>query len=220
MKTVAILIYAEALESTVTECRRQIDLIPADEYTFELFVNPDLDEAWRAAGERDFYIWLHGLVTPVEGAIYSLLDNSSFLGDRALLVGTVQDGEGRIVSGGFSRSRRLMQPDPVIPVACRMFDGLFALVPQAVYKRIGVLGGRYRGQLAGFDYCMRARRAGYPSVIAPGIACTCPVRPDPDRTLASDFVLDFRTKGLFSAIWYFLRSAFRRFVIHNLSVYE
>jgi GT2 family glycosyltransferase len=89
-----------------------------------------------------------------------------------------------------------------------------------VYKRIGVLGGRYRGQLAGFDYCMRARKAGYPSVIAPGIACTCPVRPDPDRTLASDFVLDFRTKGLFSAIWYFLRSAFRRFVIHNLSVYE
>ena len=30
MKTVAILIYAEALESTVAECRRQIDLIPAD----------------------------------------------------------------------------------------------------------------------------------------------------------------------------------------------
>ena len=133
MKTVAVLIYAEALESTVAECRRQIDLIPSEEYTFELFVNPDLDEAWRAAGERDFYIWLHGLVTPVEGALYSLLDNSSFLGDRALLVGTVQDGEGRIVSGGFSRNRRLMQPDPVIPVACRMFDGLFALVPQAVY---------------------------------------------------------------------------------------
>ena len=99
MKTVAVLIYAEALESTVAECRRQIDLIPSDEYTFELFVNPDLDEAWRAAGERDFYIWLHGLVTPVEGALYSLLDNSSFLGDRALLVGTVQDVEGHIVSG-------------------------------------------------------------------------------------------------------------------------
>ena len=220
MKTVALLIYAETLESVVAECRRQIDLIPADEYTFELFVNPDLDEAWRAAGERDFYIWLHGLVTPVEGAIYSLLDNSSFLGDRALLVGTVQDGEGRIVSGGFSRNRRLMQPDPVIPVACRMFDGLFALVPQVVYRRIGVLGGRYRGQLAGFDYCMRARKVGYPCVIAPGITCTCPVRPNPDRTFAADFLLDLRSKGLFSAIWYFLRSAFRRFVIHNLSVYE
>ena len=135
-------------------------------------------------------------------------------------MGTVQDGEGRIVSGGFSRNRRLMQPDPVIPVACRMFDGLFALVPQVVYKRIGVLGGRYRGQLAGFDYCMRARKVGYPSVIAPGITCRCPVRPDPDRTFAADFLLDLRSKGLFSAIWYFLRSAFRRFVIHNLSVYE
>ena len=133
MKTVALLIYAEALEPVIAECRRQIDLIPADEYTFEVFVNPDLDEAWRSAGERDFYIRLHGLVTPVDGALYSLLDNSSFLGDRALLVGTVQDGEGRIVSGGFSRNRRLMQPDPVIPVACRMFDGLFALVPQVVY---------------------------------------------------------------------------------------
>ncbi len=220
MKTVALLIYAEATEAVVAECRRQIDLIPADEYTFEVFVHPDLDEAWRAAGERDFYIWLHGMVMPVDGALYSLLDNSSFLGDRALLVGTVQDGEGRIVSGGFSRNRRLMQPDPVIPVACRVFDGLFALVPQVVYRRLGVLGGRYRGQLAGFDYCMRARKAGYPSVIAPGITCTCPVRPDPDRTLAADFLLDLRSKGLFMAIWYFLRSAFRRFVIHNLYVYE
>ena len=220
MKTVALLIYAETEEAVLEECRRQIGQIPADEYSFEVFVNPDLDEAWRSAGERDFYIWLHGLVTPVDGALYSLLDNSSFLGDRALLVGTVQDAEGHIVSGGFSRNRRLMQPDPVIPVACKMFDGLFALVPLAVYRRIGVLGGRYRGQLAGFDYAMRARKAGYPSVIAPGIACTCPVRPDPDRTLAADFLLDLRSKGLFTAIWYFLRSAIRRFVIHNLSIYE
>ena len=220
MKTVAILVYAESTEEVVAECRRQIDLVPPDEYTFEIFVDPDLDAAWRAAGERDFYIWLHGLVTPVEGAIYSLLDNSSFLGDRALLVGTVQDAEGNIVSGGFSRNRRILQPDPVIPVACKMFDGLFALVPQVVYRRIGLLGGRYRGQLAGFDYAMRARKAGYPSVIAPGIACTCPVRPNPDRTLGADFLLDFRSKGLFTAIWYFLRSAFRRFVIHNLSIYE
>ena len=220
MKTVALLVYAETEDAVLEECRRQIGQIPADEYSFEMFVNPDLDEAWRAAGQRDFYIWLHGLVTPVDGAMYSLLDNSSFLGDRALLVGTVQDGEGHIVSGGFGRNRRLMQPDPVIPVACRMFDGLFALVPQAVYRRIGVLGGRYRGQLAGFDYAMRARKAGYPSVIAPGIACTCPVRPNPDRTLTADFLLDFRSKGLFTAIWYFLRSAIRRFVIHNLSVYE
>ena len=220
MKTVALLVYAETEDSVLEECRRQIGLIPADEYSFEMFVNPDLDEAWRSAGERDFYVWLHGLVTPVEGAIYSLLDNSSFLGDRALLVGTVQDGDGHIVSGGFGRNRRLMQPDPVIPVACKMFDGLFALVPQAVYRRIGVLGGRYRGQLAGFDYAMRARKAGYPSVIAPGIACTCPVRPNPDRTLAADFLLDLRSKGLFTAIWFFMRSAIRRFVIHNLSVYE
>ena len=92
MKTVALLVYAETEDAVLEECRRQIGQIPTDEYSFEMFVNPDLDEAWRAAGERDFYIWLHGLVTPVEGAIYSLLDNSSFLGDRALLVGTVQDG--------------------------------------------------------------------------------------------------------------------------------
>lgn len=221
MKTVALLVYAESSEALLAECQRQIDLIPADEgYSFEIFVHPDLDQAWREAGQRDYYIWLHGGVTPVEGALYSLLDNSSFLGDRALLAGTVQDAEGRIVSGGFGRNRRLIQPDPVIPVACRMFDGLFALVPDVVFRHLGLLGGRYRGQLAGFDYAMRGRKAGYPSVVAPGITCTCPRRPDPDRTLASDFLLDLRTKGLFTAIWFFLRSAFRRFVIHNLSVYE
>ena len=31
MKTVAILIYAEALEAVVEECRRQIALIPAED---------------------------------------------------------------------------------------------------------------------------------------------------------------------------------------------
>ena len=201
MKTVALLVYAESTEELLAECRRQIDLIPKDEYTFEMFVNPDL-------------------VMPVDGALYSILDNSSVLGDRALLVGTVQDGEGRNVSGGFGRNRRILPPDPVIPVPCKMFDGLFALVPQVVYQKIGVLGGRYRGQLAGFDYAIRARKAGFPSVITPGITCTCPVRPNPDRTLAADFMLDLRTKGIFMAVWYFLRSTFRRFVIHNLSVYE
>jgi len=220
MKTVALLVYAETSEAVLEECRRQIAGIPPEEYTFEMFVNPDLDEAWRAAGERDYYIWLHGLVTPTDGAIYSLLDNSSFLGDRALLVGTVRDGEGHIVSGGFGKNRRLIQPDPVIPVACKIFDGLFALIPAAVYRQLGVLGGRYRGQLAGFDYAIRGRRAGFPSVIAPGILCSCPVRPNPDRSLRADFILDFRTKGPFAAIWYFLRSTVRRFVIHNLSVYE
>ena len=75
MKTVALLVYAEHTEELLAECRRQIDLIPSDEYTFEMFVNPDLDEAWRTAGDRDFYIWLHGLVMPVDGALYSILDN-------------------------------------------------------------------------------------------------------------------------------------------------
>ena len=220
MKTVALLVYAESTERLLAECRRQMDLIPKEEFEVEMYVNPDLDAAWKEAGKKDFYIWIHGEIMPSEGAVYELLDNSSFLGDRALLVGTVVDAEGKIVSGGFGRNKRLLQPDPVIPIACRMFDGLFALIPWAVYEKIGVLGGRYRGQLAGFDYCLRARKQGFPSVVAPGITCTCAVRPDPDRTLGSDFLLDLSNKGLFEAIWYFLRSAFRRFIIHNLSVYE
>ena len=53
MKTVALLIYAEASEAVKAECRRQMADIPAEEYEFELFVDPDLDQAWRAAGEKD-----------------------------------------------------------------------------------------------------------------------------------------------------------------------
>ena len=214
MKTVAVLIYAEALESTVAECRRQIDLIPSDEYTFELFVNPDLDEAWRAAGERDFYIWLHGLVTPVEGALYSLLD--------LVLPGRPGPPRGDGPGRGRPHRQRRLQPEPAPdaagpgdsrrlpdvrrPVRPRAAGGVSAHrrarrpLPRPA-RRLRLLHAGPQGRLS------QRHRAG-------------DVRPDPDRTLATDFVLDFRTKGLFSAIWYFLRSAFRRFVIHNLSVYE
>ena len=220
MKTVALLIYAESSEALLAECHRQIDLIPKEEYSFGIFVNPNLDEAWREAGQCDFYLWLHGGVIPAEGAFYRMLDNSSFLGNRALLVGTVRDARGRIVSGGFGRNRRLIAPDPVIPVACRLFDGLFALVPAEIYRKIGLLGGRYRGQLAGFDYSIRGHKAGYPTVIAPGTMCSCRVRTDPDRTLRSEFMLDLRNKGPFVAIGYFFRAWLRRIIIRKVAAYE
>lgn len=217
MKSVAILIYAEQHEDRIAEVNRQTALIPADEYSFELFIDPDLDKAWAAAGSRDFYIWLHGALQLRENAIFQLLDNSSFLSDRALIAGSVKDGSGRLVSGGFSWNRVILAPDPVIPVPCKIFDGLLALIPGCVHESVGLLGGRYRGQLAGFDYAARARHAGFPSVIAPGVPGLCDVRPNPERTIREDFMLDLRNKGLFQAAWYSLKSWFRRLVINHLT---
>ena len=57
MKTVALLVYAESTEELLAECRRQIDLIPKDEYTFELFVNPDLDEPGTGISISGFTAW-------------------------------------------------------------------------------------------------------------------------------------------------------------------
>lgn len=220
MKTVALLVYADVHPELLAEIRRQTALVPADEFSFEIFQDFDLDKSWKEAPGRDFYFWIHGELTLTDGILYKMLDDSSFLSDRALMAGTVKDGSGRLVSGGFGWNRSILTPDPVIPVPCRIFDGLLALIPGCVWEKIGVLGGRYRGQLAGFDYAIRARKAGFQTVIAPGIAATCAIRPNPERTLREDFFLDLHTKGPLQATWYLIRSAVRKLVIKKMSLYE
>lgn len=221
MKTVAVLIYAERHDELEEIYRGEADSCPPDEYSFSFFFNPDLDEAWKeAGGDFDYYIWLHGAVTLTEGSLFSLLDNSSFLADRAVIVGTVRDSKGRAVSGGFGWNKKILQPDPVIPAPCRLLDGLVALIPACVYRSIGILGGRYRGQLAGFDYAIRAKKAGYPCVIAPGTVATCEVRPNPDRTVREEYILDLRSKGFLRATWALLRASFRHLIIKRMSLYE
>lgn len=183
-----------------------------------------LRHVWLAAAEEDYdsYLWLDDKLTLGENAVYSLLDNSGFLGHKAIVVGSVLAPDGSLYRGGRSRGGRLVDPDPVIPKPCYIFDGRLVLVPKYVFDRLGAMDGRYRHKLGDYDYAIRAYKAEINRVVAPGILGVCAREPavlpwrDPRKSLRDryrvlfsplgkplkeHFLFDLRSKGLFQAIW-------------------
>ncbi len=197
-----------------------------------LYWSKGLRKVWleAAAQEYDFYLWLDYKMTLREGAIDSLLDNSSFLGHKAIVVGSVESEDGILCRGGRSRSSKLIEPDPVIPKPCYIFDGRLVLVPKYVFDRLGAMDGRYRHKLGDYDYAIRAYKADIDRVIAPGILGVCAREPAVPlwrdarkslreryhalfsplgKPLKENFLFDLRSKGFLHALWMVIKLNFQ-----------
>ena len=140
-----------------------------------LYWNQGMWLAWdRAAAEDfDFYLWLNDDTLMNEGTLAALMENSEFLRHKAIIVGTTANSAGEITYGGRNKARRLMTPDPVIPIPCHLFNGNLVLVPRSVYLVLGNLDPVYHHTFGDFDYGVRAHKQGIDCVIAPGIAAVC-----------------------------------------------
>lgn len=140
-----------------------------------LYWNMGMHAAWVEAAKdgQDFYLWLNVRVRMKEGALACLMETSMFLRHKAIVVGTAEDGSGVLTYGGRSRSWKIVEPDPAIPVPCHTFDGKLVLVPAHVYRILGNLDEHYQHALGDADYGVRAVKAGVVRVVAPGVLCTC-----------------------------------------------
>lgn len=192
-----------------------------------LFWNRGMIEAWKAAAsaDPDFYLWLNDDTIMKDGAIATLLETSTYLGHRDIVAGTVEDSRGNISYGGRTRSGRIVEPDPVIPRACDIFNGNLVLVPSSVYHTLGTMDPCYSHGFGDYDYGLRADKAGIISVVAPGILAVCdrhdgvPVWRDSSRTLSEryralsgpkgrpvreQFIYDMRLYGVLYAVMHFV----------------
>lgn len=183
-----------------------------------------LRRAWAeaSADHPDFYLWLDFDTILHDGSLFALLDNSTFLRHKAIVAGSINGPEGRLMYGGRTRGKRLIAPDSTIPVPCDMFDGNLVLVPRDVYEKLGFIDERYRQSLGDYDYGIRASNAGIARVIAPGVLADCqrrllvPEWQDHNRTLrqrmqslnspkgrpyVENFTFDLRCTGFFRAVW-------------------
>src|SRR5262249_47364969 len=59
------------------------------------------------------------------------------------------------------------------PVEADTFNGNVALVPRRVSDGVGPIDGTFAHGQADFDYGLRARKAGFRVVVAPGVAGSC-----------------------------------------------
>ena len=126
-----------------------------------------------------------------------------------IITGTSCSAEGRLLSGGRTDGGRIIEPDDMIPIPCHTFDGAVVLVPGAVYDAIGPLDESYRHALAAADYGVRARKAGFPRMVAAGITGTAS-RILPRSDARELFRFNRRSHGVIYAVRHHIRNLFRK----------
>ncbi|MCI1640151.1 MAG: glycosyltransferase [Bacteroidales bacterium] len=163
-----------------------------------------LRTVWEEAAKEDFdfYLWLDYDLELSENAFSVLLYNSAFLKDRAIVAGSVTDGNGKLIYGGRTRYGKLIEPDPVIPTPCSIMDGNLVLIPKSVFSVLGSVDDRYQQYLWDYDYGIRAVKSDVSRVIAPGILACCerhralPVWRNPKYSVACRYKAVMSPKGL------------------------
>jgi len=195
-----------------------------------LYWNGGMRLAWQEAGPHDFYLWARAGITLEEGALATIMETSEFLRHKAIVAGSVTGADGVLRFGGRTKSGKLIEPDPSIPLPCYNFNGHLVLVPESAHKILGNLDPRYRQRLGDLDYGVRAAAKGITRAVAPGILGTSdftPSLPDwrnsayplskrykyflaPDgRPPREQFLYDCRRRGFFYASGHIISLMFK-----------
>lgn len=213
----------------VSELYPQVNIIKAGG---NLYWNQGMRRAWDEAAKSnfDFYIWLNDDTLLEDGALATLMETSEFLRHKSIVVGTARAEKGDISYGGRTKSNKIIEPDPAIPRSCHMFNGNLVLIPKAVYAAVGNLSAAYRHSFGDYDYGLRARKAGFSCVVAPGYLAVCDrasgLAPWRDsryplkkryaflsspkgRPAKEQFLFDCRLRGFFFAIGHFISLNFK-----------
>lgn len=187
------------------ECQRQTEALTATGgYSFTTFLNgggiSGYQKVWEKAlgGGFDFYLWMDSDLRLEEGALASFFENSFFLRHKAVIAGTVSDLSGNLLSGGRSRHGRLLEPDPVIPIPCHLYDLTLTLVPEYAVRHLENPSDIFRPSLFDYGYGAKVAKAGVARVIAPGILARTGIEPElpawknPDKPTSERIMSLFR----------------------------
>ena len=151
--------------------------------TGSLFWAGGMRNSWNNAlnADADFYLLLNDDTLLTNTAVADLLRYSTTEGNTtpAICVGSTLDWHtGQISYGGKKlRSKNNIKSDTVYSktqyVECDLGNANIMLVPKAVVAKIGILSDAFTHALADYDYTLRAKRAGFKVMVAPGILGNC-----------------------------------------------
>ena len=187
MNVALLITLAKGGDSTgcLEECQRQTEAIAVSgRYSFSTFLNDEgvagYQKLWEraSAGGFDFCLWMDSDLQLEDGALASFFENSMFLRHKAVITGTVSDLSGNLLSGGRSRHGRLLDPDPVIPIPCHLYDMTLTLVPEYAVRQLENPSDIFRPSLFDYGCGSKVAKAGVARVIAPGILARTARKPD------------------------------------------
>jgi GT2 family glycosyltransferase len=130
----------------------------------------------------DFLLWLNDDVELDPSALRELLMTHELLAEEkgsGIVVGALRDPVTKAITySGVRRMDRhplryrVVQPNGRLNDA-DTFHGNVVLVPRAVFEVVGGIDGGFAHAAADFDYGLRARKSGFPIVVAPAVVGTC-----------------------------------------------
>jgi GT2 family glycosyltransferase len=178
------LVDAGSTDGTVEEVRRSFPEVSVDEVGPDVFWGTGMSRAGALAVQAhcDYHLWLNDDVELTPGAMADLLACARS-NPRAVVVGQLQNADGAPTYGGFRRGSgvRRMRFDNIGPSSepqfCDSLNGNVVLVPGHVVARIGGVDPAFPHAFGDIDYGLRARKAGFDVVQAPGFVGECARNP-------------------------------------------
>ncbi|MDX2072290.1 MAG: glycosyltransferase family 2 protein [Haliscomenobacter sp.] len=174
-----------------------------------LFWAGGMIQSWTNAlsSKADYYLLLNDDTNLKRDAVKILLNCCSEFytkhGSQAIGVGTTQDPDSKEITYGGRKlfSKYKPQSYRVQPgehsIECDMANSNIMLVPAEIVTKIGILSKEFTHAIADFDYTLRARKAGFSVIVAPGILGDC-ANDHAQNWKSSQVKLSERVKYLYS----------------------
>ena len=144
-----------------------------------LFWAGGMRRSWQEAikGTHDYYLLINDDTTLESGALLKLLSYYEKEHPVAICIGSTSNGSKISYGGRKLYNQKAVQSFSIYStnefLECDMANANIMLVPQKVVKKIGILSDCYTHSIADFDYTLRANKAGFKVVVAPGVLGQC-----------------------------------------------
>lgn len=172
--------------------------------TGSLFWAGGMRNSWRNAliGNYDYYLLLNDDTVLSGTALGTLLEYNSTSDTPAICIGSTCDENGNLTYGGKRLSSKLYLKAQTIHsdkdfMDCDLGNANIMLVPKAIVEKIGILSDAFTHGIADYDYTLKAKKAKFKVVTAPGFLGTC-IHDHGKNWKTSDVSLKDRIKYLMS----------------------
>lgn len=142
----------------------------------QLFWNRGMILAWETAvlkNEFEFYLWLNDDTILFEDSLKILLEGANSMANERIIVGATRSESEEIVTySGFNLKNKILTPNDTWQ-DCDYFNGNIVLVPNIVYKTVGLLDNTFSHAVGDIDYGLRAHKLGFSHSLAPRFLGIC-----------------------------------------------
>ncbi|MBO6127271.1 MAG: glycosyltransferase family 2 protein [Pseudobutyrivibrio sp.] len=129
-----------------------------------LFWSGGMRKAWQAAIssgiEYNYFLWFNDDADLYNDALITMFSSMNMAGDDSIISGAFRDHNNIISYGGRDRKEQFVVPNGELsPIF--LINGNFILIPQKIFKQIGMIDDIYRHGFGDWDYGLRAIEANF-----------------------------------------------------------